>query len=278
MGKSGKPVTVVLAAVLLAISFGIFLVSLSGKTSAGKNKESVPEAVETAAGGAINWGLSFRQEGQPPEGNASKEELAEFDAFFMGDDSSKDIYLTFDAGYENGYMEEILDVLKDKKVSATFFVVGTYIKENPELIRRMTSEGHTVGNHTMNHPDMSAISGRDDFEKELLEVEEAYEEVTGTAMSKCYRPPRGIFSFDNLKMAQDLGYKTYFWSLAYVDWNQDSQPKCEDALNTLTKRSHDGMVILLHSTSKTNCKILGQMIDKWKAMGYEFKPLSELSK
>lgn len=275
MRESGKTITFILAVGLFVISLGIFLTSISGKTADSKTKDN---AAETAASASINWGLSFQEEGQPPAGNASKEELAKYDAYFIGDEGSKDIYLTFDAGYENGYMEEILDVLKEKKVPAAFFVVGTYINDNPELIRRMASEGHIVGNHTMSHPDMAAISGREDFEKELLGVEEAYKEVTGTAMSKCYRPPRGVFSFDNLKMAQELGYKTYFWSLAYVDWNQDSQPSCEEALNTLTKRSHDGMVILLHSTSKTNCKILGQMIDKWKEMGYEFKSLDELGK
>lgn len=273
MSKNRKLITAIFAAFLFLLSLGIFLISISYNNS---KSQPMPELTETAANQTINWGLSFPNEGNLPTGNASKSELAKYDAFFLGDETSKDIYLTFDAGYENGYMETILDTLKEKQVPAAFFVVGTYIRDNPDLIRRMVSEGHIVGNHTMNHKNMSEIAERKNFDEELGEVEELYEQVVGRPMAKYYRPPQGVFSLQNLEMAQSLGYKTVFWSLAYVDWNQDKQPECEEAVNTLMKRSHGGMIVLLHSTSKTNALVLSELIDRWKKDGYEFKSLDNL--
>lgn len=242
-------------------------------------------SVKTAgnAGEVTNWGLSFDQEGQPPVGNASAKELAEYDAWYVGDTGKKTIYLTFDAGFENGYTAEILETLKQHKVPAAFFLVGTYIRDNPDLVKRMTEEGHIVGNHSMNHRDMSAVTDEAVFRKELESVEAAYQSALGdvkkkTKMPKYYRPPEGKFCLANLEMAQKLGYKTIFWSLAYVDWNVDRQPTREEALNTLLPRTHNGAVILLHSTSKTNAKVLGELIERWKAEGYKFGTLDELTK
>lgn len=242
-------------------------------------------SVKTAgnAGEVTNWGLSFDQEGQPPVGNASAIELAEYDAWYVGDTGKKTIYLTFDAGFENGYTAEILETLKQHKVPAAFFLVGTYIRDNPDLVKRMTEEGHIVGNHSMNHRDMSAVTDEAVFRKELESVEAAYQSALGdvkkkTKMPKYYRPPEGKFCLANLEMAQKLGYKTIFWSLAYVDWNVDRQPTREEALNTLLPRTHNGAVILLHSTSKTNAKVLGELIERWKAEGYKFGTLDELTK
>ena len=242
-------------------------------------------SVKTAgnAGEVTNWGLSFDQEGQPPVGNASVKDLAAYDAWYVGDTGKKTIYLTFDAGFENGYTAEILDTLKQHKVPAAFFLVGTYIRDNPDLVKRMTEEGHIVGNHSMNHRDMSAVTDEAVFRKELESVEVAYQSALGdvkkkTKMPKYYRPPEGKFCPANLEMAQKLGYKTIFWSLAYVDWNVDRQPTREEALNTLLPRTHKGAVILLHSTSKTNAKVLGELIERWKAEGYKFGTLDELTK
>lgn len=226
--------------------------------------------------GSVNWGLSFQKEGERPVGNATLEELKKYDAYYCGAGEEKQIFLTFDAGFENGYTAEILDVLKKEKVPASFFLVGTYIKENPELIKRMEKEGHLVGNHTMSHPDMSAISDKESFGRELSGVEDIYNEITGKKMKKYYRPPQGKFSFDNLKLAKELGYTTVFWSLAYVDWYVDKQPTREEALEKLLPRTHKGAVILLHSTSKTNAKILSELISRWKKEGYTFLSVEEL--
>lgn len=223
-----------------------------------------------------SWGLSFRQEGAPPIGNAGKDQLRQYQAAYIGNVGEKVLYLTFDAGYENGCTAKILDTLKEKQVPAAFFLVGNYIRQSPDLVRRMVAEGHTVGNHTMHHYDMSRLSDKAAFSKELTDLEALYKETVGQELPKYYRPPQGIYSEENLKMAQELGYKTLFWSLAYVDWNNDAQPTKEAAFAKLLPRTHNGAVVLLHSTSTTNAEILGELIDKWKAMGYRFGTLEEL--
>ena len=230
-------------------------------------------AVPTAAG---NWGLSFRQEGAPPVGNATAEELASHNAYYVGDTTQKRIYLTFDAGYENGYTPTLLDVLKRQEVPAAFFVVGHYLESAPDLVRRMAEEGHIVANHTYSHPDLSAIADQDAFLHELTRVEEKYRAVTGEEMLKCYRPPQGKYSEQNLEMACAAGYRTVFWSLAYVDWEVNRQPTREQALEKLTGRIHPGAVVLLHSTSATNAAVLEEVILKWKEMGYTFGAVTEL--
>ena len=243
-----------------------------------KQAERQSRAVAAAADG--NWGLSFQQEGSAPIGNATSEYLAKFQAYYIGagDPKAKKIYLTFDAGYENGVTEKLLDVLKEEKVPAAFFVVGNFIEENPQIIQRMEAEGHVVGNHTMHHPDMSAIADEADFQKELAELEAAYQKVTGKAMKKFYRPPQGKYSESNLSMAKELGYTTVFWSLAYVDWYENDQPTKATADEKLTKRLHNGAIVLLHSTSKTNSDILDELLTEWEQLGYSFKTLDELGK
>ena len=223
-----------------------------------------------------SWGLSFRQEGAPPIGNAGKDQLRAYDAAYIGDSTRKVLYLTFDAGYENGCTEKILDVLKDQQVPAAFFLVGNYLEKNADLVRRMVEEGHIVGNHTMHHYDMSRLTGKDAFSAELQDLEVLYREVTGREMPKFYRPPQGIYSEENLRMAKELGYKTVFWSLAYVDWNNDAQPTKEEAFRKLLPRIHPGAVVLLHSTSRTNAEILDQLLTRWKDMGYRFATIREL--
>ena len=223
-----------------------------------------------------SWGLSFRQEGMPPIGNAGVDQLRQYDAAYIGDTGEKVLYLTFDAGYENGCTAEILDILKEQEVQAAFFLVGNYIEKNADLVRRMVQEGHTVGNHTMHHYDMSRLSDKAAFQKELTDLEALYRDTVGSLMPKFYRPPQGHYSEENLAMAKELGYQTVFWSLAYVDWNNDSQPSREQALSKLLPRTHNGAVILLHSTSRTNAQILGELIEKWKAEGYRFASVEEL--
>ena len=223
-----------------------------------------------------SWGLSFRQSGTTPVGNAGVDQLKEFDAVYVGDTGEKKLYLTFDAGYENGCTAKILDVLKEQDVKAAFFLVGHYIEKNADLVRRMVQEGHTVGNHTMHHLDMSKLKTKEAFAKELQDLENLYKETVGQDMPKYYRPPQGIYSRENLQMAKELGYRTVFWSLAYVDWNRDAQPKPEEAYAKLLPRTHNGAVVLLHSTSRTNADILDELIKKWKEQGYTFGTVEEL--
>ena len=246
--------------------------SLLGKCFSIQKEKNLP----VSSSASTSWGLSFQEEGKRPVGNASIEELAQYNAYYAQDTQEKILYLTFDCGYENGNMPTILDALKKHNVSAAFFVVGNFLKDNPDLVKRMVSEGHLVCNHTMTHPDMSTISTKEAFQKELSDVEALYEEITGSPMVKFYRPPQGIYSTDNLAMAKELGYHTFFWSLAYVDWYQEQQPTREEAFQKLLGRIHPGAIVLLHSTSSTNAQILDELLSKWEEMGYRFQTLEQL--
>ena len=238
----------------------------------------IPRSQKTSsAAQSTGWGLSFQEEGKRPAGNASIDDLKQYNAYYASDTDQKIIYLTFDAGYENGNTPAILDALKKHQAPAVFFVVGNFIKDNPDLIRRILAEGHIIGNHTMTHPDLPQISSMDTFQKELQDVEELYTSLTGEAMTKFYRPPRGIYSTENLSMAKELGYSTFFWSLAYVDWIQDQQPTREEAFQKLLTRIHPGAIVLLHNTSSTNAEILDELLTRWEEMGYEFHSLKELT-
>ena len=248
----------ILAAAVLVIAAMLFLPMMGG-------------VVETGA-----WGLSFHTEGSPPIGAAGADELRRFDAAYLGDTTDKVLYLTFDAGYENGCTEKILDTLKKHEVTAAFFLVGNYMEKNADLVRRMVAEGHIVGNHTMHHPDMSKLTDKAAFQKELTDLEDLFRSVTGKELPKFYRPPQGIYSAENLKIAQEMGYKTVFWSLAYVDWNNDSQPSAEYAFGKLLPRTHNGAVVLLHSTSQTNAEILDELLTRWKEQGYRFESVDRL--
>jgi len=223
-----------------------------------------------------DWGLCFGDAGTEPRANATAEEMRKYNAYYIGDKEEKVLYLTFDCGYENGNTPAILDALKKHHVSATFFVVGHYLDSAPELVKRMVEDGHTVGNHTEHHPDMSKIATKEALQKELASVENKFVDITGKEMSPYFRPPQGKYSVENLQNAKELGYHTFFWSLAYADWDQNKQPTRENALKKLTDRAHPGAVVLLHNTSKTNGEILDELLTKWEAMGYRFGTLEEL--
>lgn len=262
----------------VGIYAGFMLMFFVGRYAAG----FVQEYTETmnVVMQAENWGLGFSgvAEGGQPTGNATAEELKKYDTYYVGKPNEKVIYLTFDCGYENGNTGAILDALKKHNAPATFFVVGHYVESAPDMIKRMIEEGHTVGNHTYHHPDMSAISDLSAFQKEMDDVANAFKELTGQEISMYYRPPQGKYSTNNLNMAKQLGYSTFFWSLAYVDWNADKQPSHEEAFQKLTGRVHPGAVVLLHNTSKTNGEILDELLTKWEEMGYKFGTLEELKK
>lgn len=254
---------------------GALVLFLAGNGTASLADQCM-SAIQVTKNQVENWGLGFGSEGEQPTGNATPEELKKYDAYFMGDKKEKVLYLTFDCGYENGNTEPILDALKKHNAKATFFVVGNFLETSPDLVKRMVKEGHTVGNHTYHHPDMSTISDMESFREEIEGVSDLYKEITGKEMTKYYRPPQGKYSTENLKMAKELGYKTFFWSLAYVDWNVDAQPTKEEAFDKLLTRIHPGAIVLLHNTSKTNGEILDELLTKWEEMGYTFQPLEKL--
>lgn len=245
----------------------------SGQIAAG---EQGTEQAELLAG-TENWGLGFGQSGEKPTGNATVDEMKKYNAYYMAEGDEKVLYLTFDCGYENGNTEAILDALKAHNAPATFFVVGHFLESAPDLVKRMVADGHTVGNHTYHHPDMSKISDADSFAKEMNDAAALFKEVTGTDMAMYYRPPQGKYSTANLQMAKDMGYTTFFWSLAYVDWNTDAQPSHEEALEKLMGRVHPGAIVLLHNTSKTNGEILDEVLTKWEEMGYTFRTLADFT-
>ena len=255
-----RPAALLLALILLPLSYVL-----------GAFAATVIPSVPASADG--NWGLSFQQDGKPPVANATADELKQYNTWYADLSGEKVIYLTFDAGYENGNTPMILDALKKHQVPAAFFVVGNYLETSPDLVKRMVSEGHIVANHTYHHPDMSKIGDIQSFQTELQKNEALYRDILGSEMPKLYRPPQGKFCEENLKMAQQLGYSTVFWSLAYVDWYTDDQPTPEQAFSKLLPRIHPGAVVLLHSTSSTNAEILDELLTKWEEMGYSFGDL-----
>ncbi len=258
----------------LIVMGSLCLLTLAGlgmKNSFIQKDEKVVEAMSTGS-----WGLSFQEEGKAPVIDVDANELKELGGYYLGDETKKEIYITFDAGFENGNTPKILDALKKHNVKATFFLVGNYLETCPDLVKRMAEEGHIVANHTYHHKDMATITSEEVFLEELKGMETKYQEITGKELGKFYRPPQGKFSEEHLLWAKDYGYKTVFWSLAYVDWNENDQPSKEEAMEKLTSRIHPGAVVLLHSTSDTNGNIMDDILKKWKEMGYTFGTLDQL--
>ena len=223
-----------------------------------------------------SWYCMRKKNHERPQAERQMNFIEKHNAAFIGKNpDEKVIYLTFDAGYENGNVERILDTLAKHKAPAAFFVLDNLIRRNTDLVKRMASDGHLICNHTVRHRDMTGFS-REQFEKELLELEKILRENTGLEMAKYYRPPEGRFSEENLAFADEMGYKTVFWSLAYADWDNAKQPAPEKAIALLDANIHNGAVVLLHPTSKTNADILDILLTKWENDGYRFASLDEL--
>lgn len=241
------------------------------KTTTENSKTDVNEKQE------LNWYYVGKGKDNIAEGpKESISFLKENSAYYLGDTSAKVIYLTFDEGYENGNTSKILDTLKELNIPAAFFVVKPYIDTEPELIKRMASEGHIVGNHSVHHPSMAQIHDKDKFREELEGVEEAYKNLTNCDMPKFFRPPMGKYSKESLEYTKELGYKTIFWSFAYKDWLIKEQPSEEFALKKIRTGSHPGCIMLLHAVSDTNAKVLGRILKQLQDEGYEFKSLNDL--
>jgi len=193
----------------------------------------------------------------------------------MGDTSKKEIYLTFDNGYENGYTEKVLDVLKERKVPATFFITGHYLDTEADLVKRMVDEGHIVGNHSWYHPDLTTQSD-EELKKELESVRLKVEELTDQKGMSYLRPPRGIFSERVLNDAKELGYTSVFWSLAFVDWKVNDQKGWRYSYDNIMRQIHPGCILLLHTVSKDNAEALDNAIVELRKQGYTFKSLDDL--
>lgn len=222
-----------------------------------------------------HWGFQRGSNEKPAQAGAHLDQLlAKNGAFYKSDTKTKTLYLTFDSGYENGYTPKILDVLKKEKVPATFFVTGHYLVDQSDLVKRMVEEGHIIGNHSWDHPDMTTISDAR-IREELEKVKVKTQELTGQKEMKYLRPPRGIFSERTLQVAKEAGYISVFWSHAYVDWKTDQQRGAQYAYDRIMERIHPGAVMLLHSVSKDNADALDEVIQDLKKRGYHFKSLDE---
>ncbi|MBQ8140268.1 MAG: polysaccharide deacetylase family protein [Clostridia bacterium] len=249
-------------AALLSVSFIINIIAVNDK--------------------AISWYCTRNKDHRQPTAAPELKVVEQYGGYYIdkvhGDESEdKVVYLTFDAGYENGNVEKILDVLREEDVKGAFFILGNLITKNTELVKRMAEEGHTVCNHTNRHKDMTSVKNIEEFKSELDSLESLYKEYTGYEMSKYYRPPEGKFNETSMKYAYELGYKTVFWSFAYADWDNSNQMSAEDAMKKITDNIHNGAVILLHPTSATNAEIMDDVIKELKAQGFRFGTLDELT-
>lgn len=237
---------------------------------------AIPLSASALATKGLNW-YPHRIEGNPVPGvmPEAKNFFDRYNAVYMGDPSKQIVYLTFDAGYDNGNMPLILDALKAEGVRAAFFLDGNFVKRNPELVKRIAAEGHLVCNHTLNHPDMTKYATLQQYSAQLTGWEELVRALD-VEPAKYLRPPSGIFSEQTLDFDRQLGYKTVFWSASYLDWDVNKQMAPAAALPKIMERVHNGAILLLHSVSATNAKILPQFIAELRAKGYSFGTLDEL--
>ena len=225
----------------------------------------------------IEWGLKRNENHEQPDlGTVNLKLINNYNGIAIGNKNSKYVYLTFDEGYEAGYTEKILDVLKENNVNATFFITGHYLNTAGEIVKRMIDEGHIVGNHTVNHKSMPSLSD-EEIKKEVVSLQTAVYEKTGYEM-KFIRPPKGEYSERTLSLTNNMGYTTVMWSLAYDDWEEDKQGRTEYGKKKVLDNIHPGAVILLHATSKDNAEILGDLIKEIRDMGYEFKSIDEFER
>ena len=250
---------------IISAILSVFLLLSSGNTPVNK---------------AENWYIKKGDQGSTPTFPPSIEYIRSQNGFCIDEDAAKSglkvIYLTFDAGYENGNIARILDVLREKEVCAAFFILSNLIHKNPELVKQMVADGHTVCNHTKNHKDMTTLSN-EDMEINLKALDDQFESLTGVKMAKYFRFPEGRYSEEKVALCNSLGYRCVFWSAAYADWDNNKQSDSETALKKLISQTHPGAVYLLHPTSKTNADILAQLIDTWRNMGYEFGSIEDIS-
>lgn len=224
-----------------------------------------------------DWYFKPTQDGSQPQVIPEADFIDDYNVIYLGASDAPTLYLTFDAGYDNGYHEKILDTLAQKGVPAAFFVDGNFVKSNPQLVKRMDAEGHLVCNHSKNHPDMTKYHSFEEYAKQIEGWEELVTDL-GVTPQKFFRFPSGRFSKQALIFNEQLGVTSVFWSFAYYDWDKDKQPSAQEAKDKILSRVHNGAVLLLHSTSQTNCEVLGEVIDALRERGYTFASLVDFRK
>lgn len=262
---------IVVICFLLFVIFIIFVAGISGNFK-GYNVSTTPLSNKK-----IGWGIKRNDNHEQPDlGEKNREIINEFDGYAIGSKDKKYIYLTFDVGYDNGYMEKILNTLKENEVKAAFFVTGQCVKTSPEIIRRTIDEGHIIGNHTVNHKSLPDCTD-EVIDSEIMNLHKKIYEEFNYEM-KYMRPPKGEYSEKSLAYVQKLGYIPVMWSFAYDDWDEQKQGREEYGKNKILDNLHNGEIMLLHATSKDNANILDEVIKKAKEKGYEFKSLDEFER
>ena len=254
---------------------GVFILIFTLSVITSINSEEITTNAEVKMSNQkIGWGIKKEKNHlQPDIGAANKKLIEKYNGIALGNNEKQYIYLTFDLGYEAGYTANILDVLKENNTPATFFITAHYLNTAEDLVKRMIDEGHIVGNHTVNHKSMPDISD-EELRNEVMTLHQSIYEKFKYEM-KYLRPPKGEFSERTLALTETLGYKTVMWSFAYVDWEENRQPSHDKALKTIMDNLHNGEIMLLHATSKTNSEIMSEMIQKIKQEGYEIKSLDD---
>lgn len=268
--KENKKVKFVNVSILIILIFSLSVVGINNASTKDTN-------AGTLSNTKIGWGIKREDNHEQPDvGSKNREVLEENNGICLGNNEKKNIYLTFDEGYEAGYTPKILDTLKENNVSATFFITAHYLNTSEELVKRMIDENHIVGNHTVNHKSMPTLT-EEKVKSEIMDLHKSVYEKFGYEM-KYIRPPMGEFSEKTLSITSSLGYKTVMWSFAYEDWNENKQPEIQNAKDKILNNVHNGEIMLLHANSKTNTEVLDSIIKEIKNMGYEFKSLDEFEK
>ena len=265
-----------ISSVLLSVAL-IFIFTVSVIQSNRQQENIAMTSTSAISNKKIGWGIKRNDNhNQPDVGAENKRIIEKYEGICLGSNEKKFIYLTFDNGYEAGYTQKILEVLKQNNVPATFFLTAHYINTQPELVQRMIDEGHIIGNHTVNHKTMPEIDN-ETIKKEVMDLHTAVYEKFGYEM-KYIRPPKGEYSERTIAYTNTLGYKTVMWSFAYDDWDEAKQGREEYGKKKILDNLHNGEVMLLHGTSKDNSNILDECIKEIKNQGYEFKSLDEFVK
>ncbi len=267
MTKKSKIIMIVFLVII------IMIITILQKTK----EKTVITSAKTNDIKKIEWGIKRNSNHEQPDvGNKNKEVLERLNGICLGSKEKKNIYLTFDEGYEAGYTPKILETLKNNNVKATFFITAHFVNTQPDLVKQIIEEGHIVGNHTVNHKSMPSLSDKE-IRKEVMELHSTIYQKFGYDM-KYIRPPKGEFSEKSIESTNSLGYKTVMWSFAYEDWNENKQPSEEKAKEIILKNVHNGEIMLLHGNSRTNTDILDSVIKEIQKLGYEFKSLDEFEK
>lgn len=221
------------------------------------------------------WGFKRNNTHRTPDVGRYYDIIKGTNSYYVGPTHQKVVYLTFDSGYDNNVLGKMLDVLKEKKVLSTFFVTGDFVLREQELLKRLVNEGHTVGNHTWGHKNITLLSD-EELRYQLEKIEQEFERITNHKMAKYFRPPAGVFNRESLLRVSDMGFTTFFWSLAYKDWETNNQRGGDYAYNNVMNNIHNGAIILMHTVSTDNLAALPRIIDDLRTRGYVIENLDQI--